>query len=55
MRKKKIEDVNENIPNTSGLVKKTDYNAQITEIENKILDITNLAIKATRNTKATEI
>ena len=53
--KKKIEDVNENIPNTSGLVKKTDYNAQITEIENKILDITNLAIKATRNTKATEI
>ena len=31
---------------TSGLVKKNDYNAKITEIEGKIPDITNLATKA---------
>ena len=33
------------IPNTSGLVKKTDYNTKITEIEGKIRDISNLATK----------
>ena len=33
---KEIMDVNKKIPNTSGLVKKTDYNEKITEIENKI-------------------
>lgn len=33
---KEIMDVNKKIPNTSGLVKKTDYNKKITEIENKI-------------------
>ena len=31
------------IPDTSGLAKKTDYNTKITEIENKIPDINNLA------------
>ena len=30
---------------TSGLVKKTDYNTKITEIEDKIPDTTNLATK----------
>ena len=34
-----------NIPDTSGLVKKTDYNAKITEIEGKIPGISNLATK----------
>ena len=34
------------IPNNSGLVKKTDYNTKITEIEGKILDVSNLATKS---------
>ena len=33
------------IPDNSGLFKKTDYEAKITEIEGKIPDVTNLAIK----------
>ena len=33
------------MPDTSGLVKKTDYNAKITEIEGKIPNISNLATK----------
>ena len=33
------------IPDTSGLVKKTNYNTKITELENKIPDISNLATK----------
>ena len=33
------------IPNISGLVKKTDYDAKITEIEGKIPDVGNLATK----------
>ena len=37
---KRIEDVNKKIPNRSGLVKKTDYNTKVTEIQNKIPDIT---------------
>ena len=32
------------------VIKKTNYNAKITEIENKILDISNLATKTTLNT-----
>ena len=32
----KISDVDKKIPDTSGLVKKTDYNAKISEIGNKI-------------------
>ena len=35
---------------TSGLVKKTDYNTKITEIEGKIPDISNLAIKTALTT-----
>ena len=31
-----IENADEEIPNTSGLVKETDYDTKITEIENKI-------------------
>ena len=34
---------------TSGLVKKTDYNAKLTELENKIPDISNLATKTALN------
>ena len=33
------------IPDTSGIVKKTDYNTKITEIEGKISEISNLATK----------
>ena len=33
------------IPDTNRLVKKTDYNTKITEIEGKIPDISNLATK----------
>ena len=48
---KKIEDV----PNTSGLVKKTDYNTKITEIENKMPSVISLATIAALNAKSTEI
>ena len=34
-----------NIPDTSDLVKNTDYNTKFTEIEGKIPDVTNLAKK----------
>ena len=34
--KKKIEDVNEKVLNTNGLVKKNTYNTKLTEMENKI-------------------
>ena len=34
------------IPDTSGLVKKLDYNAKITEIENKIPSISGLGTNA---------
>ena len=34
----------------SNVVKKTDYNAKITETENKISDISNLATKTALNT-----
>ena len=40
---KKISDANKKIPNISKLVKKTDYNSQITDIESKIPIITGLA------------
>ena len=36
---------NQKIPDTSGLVKKTDYDAKITEMEGKIPDVSNLATK----------
>ena len=39
----KINKVNKNIPNVSGLVKKTDFNTKVTEIEDKIPTLTGLA------------
>ena len=51
---KKIEDVKK-MPNTSGLVKKTDCNTKITEIENKIPSLRGLVTTTMMNTKATEI
>ena len=43
IRKSELE---KKIPDTSGLVKKTDYNAKITDMEGKIPDVSNLATKA---------
>ena len=40
---------------TSGLVKKTDYNTKITEIEDKIPDSSSFVKKTDCNTKITEI
>ena len=42
----KITEIENKLPDISGLVKKTDYNTKITEIEGKIPDISNLATKA---------
>ena len=44
---KKISDIEKKIPDTSGLVKKTDYNAKVTEIESKIPSISGLATIST--------
>ena len=41
--------------NTSGLVKKTDYNTKITEIEDKVPDSSSFVKKTDYNTKITEI
>ena len=41
---------NKKIPDTSGRVKKTDYNTRITEIEGKIPDVTNLVTKTALTT-----
>ena len=43
------------ITNTIGLVKKTDCNTTIKEIENKMRSVTGLVITAALSTKATEI
>ena len=48
-----IKDVEEKIPNTSELVKKTVCNSKITKIENKMSIVTGLVTTATFNTKAT--
>ena len=45
----KIAELENKIPDNSGLVKKTDYNTKITELENKIPDINNLATKTLVN------
>ena len=42
-KKNKISDANKKIPDTKGLVKKTDYNSKITVLENKIPSISGLA------------
>ena len=44
--KKKISYAEKRIPDTSGLVKKTDLNSRITEIEGKIPSITGLVTNA---------
>ena len=43
------------IPDTSGLLKKTDYNTKIIEIEGKIPDVTNLAAKTQLTTVENKI
>ena len=43
---KKINDADKKMPGISGLLKKTGYNAKITEIEGKILNIAGLDISA---------
>ena len=43
------------ISNTSGLVKKTNYNTKITEIENDIPRVAGLVTTTVLNAKATEI
>ena len=43
------------IPDTSGLVKKTDYNIKITDIESKISDVSNWVNKTDYITKVAEI
>ena len=45
----------ENNIDTSGLVKKTDYNTKISEIEDKIPDTGGLVKNTDYNTKITEI
>ena len=43
VQEKKINDANKNIPDIIGLVKKTNYNTKISEIEGKIPSIAGLA------------
>ena len=43
------------IPDTSGLTKKTDYNTKIAEIEGKVPDVTNLATKADVENKISDV
>ena len=52
---KKNDDVYKKIPNTGGLVKRTDYNTKRKEISNKISAITGLLTNSTLNTKALDI
>ena len=51
---KNIDDLNKKIPNTSGLVKRADYNTKITEIEYKVPSITRSFTTPPLNTKTTE-
>ena len=53
-RKKKIE-LENRIHDTSGLVKKTNHNTKITEIEGKIPDVSNLATKTALTTVENKI
>ena len=53
--KKKIKDVHKKIPNVFGLVKKTDYNTNVTRIGKKIPIVAGSMATAVLNTKATEI
>ena len=47
--RKKINNANKRIPDTSGLIKKSDYSATITEIEGKIPCNAGLAATAALN------
>ena len=53
--KKKIKDIDEKIPNTSELIKKIDYNTNITKIENKIPNMIDLVTNTALNAKIIEI
>ena len=44
-----------NIIDTSNLVEKTDYNAKIEDIKDKISSVTNLVPNADRNAKTNEV
>ena len=55
LEKKKTEDVDKKMLNGSGLVKKCDYIIKITEIENKIPDISQAALVALATAKITDI
>ena len=50
---KKIDNFDKKITNTSGLIKKTEYNAEIADIENRIRSVTRLITTAPVNAKAT--
>ena len=52
---KVIDDVVKRIPNTKGLVKKTDYNTKSTEIKNKIPSVISLVTTNVVNEKALEM
>ena len=52
---KNIENGSKNIPNASGLVKKIDCNTKVTEIENKMFNVTGLAATTALNKKVTVI
>ena len=52
---KKISDADQKIPDTSKLVKKTDYNTETTEIESKIPGINGLATKSALTTVENKI
>ena len=53
--KKKIEDVDEKIPNTSELIKKNDLNTKIARVENKVSSVTSLLTPNTHNAKVPEM
>ena len=53
--RKRLKMLKKKILNTTGLVKKTEYNTNITEIKSKIPNVTVLITTAAPNTKVTEI
>ena len=53
--KKSMIQVRKKIPDTSGLVKKTDCNAKLTELENKIPNVSSLATKTALTTVENKI
>ena len=51
---KKISDVDKKIP-VSNLVKKTDYSSKITELENKIPNVSGFLLTSVFNSKITDV